>query len=118
MAPEVGLPSWKQKNRAIFGARLDKTQHADSAALSPHFPSGWKVLYSIVTASRPINRATSSNSSEWPAWMTRASRTRHSSSLIEGTSLGTIDGTGLIESSWTSGIKSPLRILQGSLIGE
>jgi hypothetical protein len=118
MGPKVGLPGWKQKNRAIFGARLGKTQHADCAALSPRFPSGWKVLYSIVTASRPINRATSSNFSEWPSWMTRASRTRHSSSLIEGTSLGTIDGTGFMESSWKSVIKSPLRIRQGSLIGE
>src|SRR5260370_27902744 len=32
----------------------------------------------------------------------------HSSSLIAGTSLGTIDGTGLMRSVWVSGIESPL----------
>jgi hypothetical protein len=33
---------------------------------------------------------------------------RHSSSLIAGTSCGTIDGTGLIKSVWMSGIESPV----------
>jgi hypothetical protein len=117
MGPEVGLPGWKQKNHVIFGARLGKTQHADYTATTA-FSLRLEGLYSIVATSRPINRATSSNFSELPSWMTRASRTRHSSSLIEGTSLGTIDGTGFVESNWKSGIKSPREPLQGSLIGE
>jgi len=51
----------------------------------------------MVTASRPISLATSSSCSESCASRACASRVRHSSSLIAGISLGTIDGTGLID---------------------
>jgi hypothetical protein len=67
-----------------------------------------KAIYSIVTASRPISLATSSKCAESQSRMASASRIRHSSSLIAGMSLGTIDGTGLIRSVWMSGIESPL----------
>jgi len=44
---------------------------------------------------------------------------RHSSSLIAGMSLGTIDGTGLIKSVWISGIESPLgNPALSSVVGE
>src|SRR5258706_6639671 len=73
--------------------------------------SGMRV-YSIGTASRPINRATSSKRSESCSATACASRTRHSSSLSVGILadilLGTIDGTGHTRSVWMSGIESPV----------
>ena len=54
--------------------------------------------YSMVTASRPISCATSSRCSESCSWTARASRSRHSSSLKLGISLGTMEGTAFIRS--------------------
>jgi hypothetical protein len=51
--------------------------------------------YSIVTASRAISLATSSKCAESCSSTAFASRLRHSSSLIAGMSLGTIEGVGL-----------------------
>src|SRR5664279_5716993 len=64
-----------------------------------------KAVYSIVTASRAISLATSSRCAESWASTSRASRIRHSSSLMAGMSLGTIEGTGLTRV-WMSGIES------------
>jgi hypothetical protein len=73
-------------------------------------PVGSKTLYySIVTTRRPINLATSSRCSESCSATACASRTRHSSSLKAGMSLGTIDGTGLRRTVWVSGMESPLK---------
>jgi hypothetical protein len=71
-------------------------------------------VYSIGTARRPINLATSSKRSESCSATACASRTRHSSSLISGVSgkvsgvSGNVDGAGLIGKVRTSGIESPL----------
>src|SRR5258708_4734820 len=54
--------------------------------------------YSIVTASRPIRRASSSRCSESWSRTACASRIRHSSSLIAGMSPGMIDGTAFTKS--------------------
>src|SRR5262249_39577495 len=63
-------------------------------------------VYSMVTASRPISRATSSKRSESGAAMARASRSRHSSSLRAGKSGATIEGERLMRSTgMTSGIR-------------
>ena len=75
------------------------------SALAPDW-RGTRV-YSIGTTSRPINLATSSKWSESCAATARASRTRHSSSLISGVSRK-VDGAGLIGKVRTSGIESPL----------
>ena len=74
----------------------------------PRSPPIWRGtrVYSIGTASRPINLATSSKWSESCSATACASRTRHSSSLISGVS-GTVDGAGLIGKVRTSGIESP-----------
>ena len=62
----------------------------------------------MVTASRAISLATSSRCAESCSLTARASRIRHSSSLIADMSLGTIEGTDLMRSVWLSGIESPL----------
>jgi hypothetical protein len=63
-------------------------------------PVSLNAIYSMVTASRPISRATSSSWTESWSSTARARRARHSSSLIAGNSLGTIDGTRLMKSVW------------------
>src|SRR5436190_5926333 len=61
--------------------------------------------YSIVTANRAINCATSSRCPESCSSTTRASRARHSSSVMSGISIGTMEGIGL-SSAWMTGIES------------
>jgi len=78
------------------------------SALASHRQRFAKRVYSIVTASRAISLATSSRCSESCASTACANRIRHSSSLMAGMSLGTIEGTGLTRTVWMSGIESPL----------
>jgi hypothetical protein len=70
--------------------------------LPPQLPGAG---HSIGTTNRPINRATSSSCRASWSLTARASRTRHSSSLIDGTSCGTIDGITRSES--MAGIEPP-----------
>jgi hypothetical protein len=99
-------------NGVIFGTRFAKTQHADCTdrAGDPALATRsvrWNPIYSMIAASRPISLATSSSSSESCSASACASRARHSSSVIAGTSLGTIEGTGLKGAVWMSDIESP-----------
>src|SRR6202158_675322 len=101
----ASLVQGQPKRNSPIGQAEAQEDRMRLSALAPDWQE--KRVYSIGTARRPINLATSSKWSESCSATTCASRTRHSSSLISGVS-GTVDGAGLIGMVWMFGIESPL----------